>query len=218
MGETAVEVGEQLAPVAEPGERVGRGEHGSCARVICVLAERQERASDHGDDRRRGERDADHVPVLEVAVDEDPERDQAADAGGRAERPALELHVGCRRRGAPCGECEQQERRRPEGVENRSRRVCRRRTGRGRGASASAESASAAPIRAQPRPGRQPVIPKTATTSASSTMSPSGYARFTASGESFPCVRVMTTSSSTAAPTEATVSDGGDPVAARRSC
>ena len=59
-----------------------------------VLAEGEERASDHGDDRRGCEDHACGVPVLEVAVDEHAERDEPADRRGGAERPALEPPVG----------------------------------------------------------------------------------------------------------------------------
>ena len=118
-GERRLEVDHQLAPVPDPGQRVGLGLDARGGEEVELVAERDAHPGDHGQDRRGRQDDGGRVQALELAVDEDRERDHAED-GRHSEQPdALEPDGAELTGGLPGRRGEQEHRERPARVEDR---------------------------------------------------------------------------------------------------
>ena len=119
VGDVAVHVAHQRAPVAEPGEGIrqrlvtARREHGE------VLGEGDAQAQDHGHHRRGGEREGDGVDAVKMVVHQHGQAGRADDRGDREQRPALDARTGRADGGLPGSQRQQREGDRPAGVEER---------------------------------------------------------------------------------------------------
>ena len=122
-GEQRIEIGEESSPVPEAGQCIGEGEGGRRRGDAGVLAEGQHRPRDNRQHRRRRERNADRISMLDVAVDEHRDRDRSADERRRGERAVFEDELPPPTPRQPGGDREKQERCRPESVEEGSRHV-----------------------------------------------------------------------------------------------
>ena len=116
VGAGTLEVGQQLAAVAEPGERIRNGQLTALGQDQRVLAEGQGGADEDGEDGCGREADHERALRLEVVVDEEREAHQAGDRRGREQRTAGEVDVGRTAGRLPGGERDQERGRRPEGV------------------------------------------------------------------------------------------------------
>jgi hypothetical protein len=116
--EALLEVGEQAAPVAQAGERVGERLPPCVADDAQVVAERGDHPRDHGDERRARERHHQRVEVRGVGVGGDAHRDRGEHTGRHELPPARVVGGARRRRGLPGGDADQQRGDEPAQVED----------------------------------------------------------------------------------------------------